>query len=463
MRDYNSFVALLNKTGFVDTDYPINGCFIWLPRGMKYRAYITDSWREAMEDLGFDEYLFPRLGRSENLEVVAENIREFKKIYWVSPDKKDHPLYLTPTGESIVYPVFRRWIRQEADLPLRMFQIGSIFRPHGGGNSIINADESMTLLEGHSAYSNEEEAREQFDEINRTMVLMYERMGFAVLALRRPKYGNNPVFHECMSFEVVLPSHERSFCAGVSYYQGQIYSKPFQIRFHRPDGTSDFTYQNTFGMSVRAMMAELQLHSDQRGLQMMPEFSPEQVVVIPFFDVDGEVDIVGYAKTVAERLPNFRVHVDSEKMRPTKKLGIWRERGVPVRLGVGTENLKKGTVRVLRRDTDDMYDVEIERLPSHLNQVMSEISDSLYERTSRFLGSHTANAYEGRSLNSNLEEGLISRIGWCGEKTCGRNLEREFPGEILGVDKEETEFDTCFVCGEEAKKTAYFAKRCTSP
>lgn len=466
--NYVDFIKLVNKAKIIDTRYPVNGCFIWMPRGIKYRKNVTDIWRDCLTDAGFEEYLFPRMGRKENLDVVANNIKEFYKIYWVSSDKKNYPLYLSPTGETLIYPIFRKWVNDENDLPIRLFQIGSMFRPHECGNVVINADELTTLAEGHSAHASKEEALEQFDKINNTMNRIYEKMGLATLKVKRPKCGNNPVFEDCVSYETFLPSHNRSYCVGVSYYQDQIYSKPFKIKFAKSDGSSDFTYQNTFGLSERSIMAALQIHSDDKGLKMMPELSPEQIVIIPFFDNENREDILKYANEVAQSLKdnNIRVHIDDSKKRPTKKIGTWREMGVPIRIGVGSDQKDKKSIKVLVRDSNKMYDADLETFDEMYSHVMNGISNSLYKQSEDILYSHISNAYNEGTLRQNLESGLISRIGWCRSESCANYLENEFPGEILGtmIDEEaDVNISNCLSCGNNAQDIAYFAKRCSSP
>ncbi len=415
--------------------------------------------------MGFEEYLFPRLGRRENLEIVLKDIKEFSKTYWVSTDKEHHLLYLSPTGETIIYPMFKEWIKNETDLPIKLFQIGSMFRPHKCGNVIINADELTTLLEGHSAHSSEEEAITQFNETTNSMEQIYKKMGLATLKVKRPKYGNNPVFNECVSFEVFLPSHKRSFAVGSSYYQGQIYSKPFGVKFSKSNGLDDFTYQTTFGLSERSMIAELQIHSDVEGLQMMPELSPEQCVILPFFDEGYEKDLTDYVDNISQKLNEIgiRTYIDYSKKKVTKK---WRERGAPVRIGVDINQKSKETLRTMRRTSNELCDISLDTFIETYSQIMSQTANSLYKQSEDILYSHISNAYREGTLRLNLENGQISKVGWCGGESCAKSLEEKFPGEILGTmieDDHDTTISTCLSCGSEAKEIAYFAKRCTSP
>lgn len=465
MRNYRDFLDLLNRADIIDSSYPAGKCYIWKPRGIIYRRYITNLWREILEDAGFKEYLFPRFGIASNIKKVSNEIKDFtKKMYWLSDNSgKELLYYLNPTGETIIYPVFKNWIKNESILPFKMYQIGSTFRRHKIGNPIINSDEFTTLLDAHVAYSSNENAVKDFQNIQSIMKNIFRRMGLAVLSVERPSFGNNPVFQKCISYETILPTHSRSLAAGVSYYESQIFSKVFKIIFLRNDKSKDFTYQSNFGMSERSMMCELQTHFDKNGLQMMPEFAPEQIVIIPFFGPKNKDLVIDYAKDVQHQLDNFRIILDLSNEYPPRKLVLWRSKGTPIRLGIDENNFKANTVRLIRRIDDAGYDVRRESLSLEITKALKIISSQLYDKSSSYLSSCIIDAESKEQLSTNLIGGKISRFGWCGKLVCMNNLEREFPGEMLGTRNEKINLKKCLYCGKKSMRIAYFSKRCSSP
>jgi len=57
-------------------------------------------------------------------------------------------------------------------------------------------------------------------------------------------------------------------------------------------------------------------------------------------------------------------------------------KGVPVRLGIGARDLAKGVVEVARRDEKTKELVALEGLVEHVEQLLSEIQDNLFNRLS---------------------------------------------------------------------------------
>ena len=52
----------------------------------------------------------------------------------------------------------------------------------------------------------------------------------------------------------------------------------------------------------------------------------------------------------------------------------------------------------------------------------------------------------------------LIRIGWCGEKECGLQLEEELDMTMLGTNREKEDFTgKCQVCGKDTDLPAYFA------
>lgn len=469
--NYKEFTSLLLEAEIIDPRYPIMGCYVWMPYGYKIRKNVLDFFREKMDENGYEEYLFPRLVPEKEIKKVTENIGSFEEgVFWVThAGKKElsERLFLNPTGECGVYPMFEQWVRTENDLPLRAYQIASTFRPHRDSNPMLNGNELTSLMEAHGAHASKEEAWSEFQNVLEFMDTIHERMGIPYIKMKRPVWGNKPVSEVMVSYETYMPAKGRSFNVGVAYHQDQIYSRAFDISFNNRHGDKEHTHQNTFGISERGIAAMLSLHLDDNGLCLMPEFAPHQVVLIPFYkkedDAATKERVVSHAKAVRDMIPDYRSIVDeNSKPHATKKIGMWRKKGIPLRLGIGVDEIETGNVKVLRRDTDRIEEIPIDRLPELTGKYMKEIQRGLYDEARDTLSSHLHDVKTLPEMVDVSDSGDIAKFNWCGEMECGQGIENRITGEILGQSLEEEGTGECISCGNEGN-LSYYGKRCATP
>ncbi len=235
------------------------------------------------------------------MRTITRRVRNFEDgVYWLREQKGDLDVYLNPTGEAAVNFMLSLWVRSGKDLPVRIFQEGNTFRPHSRPLPLVNADQFYNLVEAHSVHATRQACSEELERIKGFMRGLHESLGIPYILVQRPLWGNNPVAESMSSFESYLPFLERSFNVGVVYNQGQIFSRAFGTKF-RAGGKTEYTYQNTFGLSERCLGAMLSLHADEYGICMLPEFAPIQVavaalggdevrkpaLVVPNHDLDG--------------------------------------------------------------------------------------------------------------------------------------------------------------------------------
>lgn len=466
--DFKDFTQTLTRCGIIDGDYPVKGCFVWLPYGFilkeKFFAYIENEIKFE----GYARYQFPRLIHGQAIRQVTKGIADFEDgLFWLrKKDGTNFDLFLNPTGECGVYTMFKKWVRHETDLPLRAYQIGNIFRPHNHPNILLNGDELTNLLEAHSAFSSKKESDNEFLRIVEVLKVIHENFCIPCLVLRRPIQGNKPVCTDMVSFETYLNSKNSSFNVGVLYNQGQIYSKAFDVSFSKQRGGKDNTYQVTFGISERGVAAMLDLHRDEFGLRLLPEFSPTQIVIIPVYGKNGKNGLNNYANKIKKLLEKENsVYVDLSNSNSSKKFALARQQGIPIRIGITAKNIASKTVRVyIRTEEEALDEIPLDSLKKIINESFAKIKNSLNQEAKDFLKSKIHPAKDLDNLGKAVNKGLIAKMYWCGSMQCLNELNAKLPGEMLG-----TQFETdgpvgkCLICGKLSMTPSYYAKRSSSP
>lgn len=467
--DLKDFKNTLLRAHISDNRYPVKGCHVWLPYGYRLKENIFENIEGLVESNGYQKYQFPRLIPGVSMKPVTECIDDFENsLFWLRrKDGTPIDVFLSPTGECAVYTMFKEWINSKRDLPLRIYQRGSIFRYHSNPIAMLNGDERMDLVECHSAFPSKKEAEAEFIRTVETYQEIIDRLGIPVLPLKRPRWGNKPVFVDMVSFETHLPSKKRAFNVAVVYNQDQIFSKPFNVKFSDEDGNRHYTYQITSGISERIVTAMLDFHRDETGIRLLSEFAPEQITVVPVYKGVRNDEVQNYAGKLGEQLgKSYRVNVDTsrENIHPGKKIAASRTRGVPISIGVSHEDIDRRTSRIYVRTRKPPIDCfPIEKLEQEIPAFFKEINQTLRAESEAYLDSqiiYSSHISEARDI---VEENKIARFGFCGKTSCIEHLDRELQGELIGSHIYQKERGVCLSCGEETLDTGFYSKRSDSP
>lgn len=436
---------------------------MWLPDGFQFKKLVFSKLELMMKDAGYEQYEFPRLMPGSSLRKIADTIKDFSQsVFWLKDGDKDTDTFLNPTGESGIYPMLRQWIRFPSDLPLRLFQVGNTFRSHHRPYPLINSDESAPLLEGHGVFETREEVINEFDAVLKILENMHTTLAIPYRTVTRLQWGNNPVSEKNISFESYFPPKNVNLNIGVAYMQDEIFSRIFDIKFEK-GGEVEHTHQLTFGINERALAAMLAIHSDGYGLRFLPEFAPTQVVIIPKPKLHEDRGIKDYTKKIAEKV-KARTYIDDNKNRTIKqKINHWREKGVPVLLAIDSDDIQSHTVSINSRTQNTWDTVPADNIEQTVLEYFNGIEHQIRKDAQSFLEEKIKTVKSYDELVDLVKQNYIVRFDYCGLSECGKKLEQDSVGEILGTSVGEKEQGNCIGCGNKATVVGYFSRRAQSP
>ena len=76
-------------------------------------------------------------------------------------------------------------------------------------------------------------------------------------------------------------------------FLGQNFAKAFDVKFTSKEGKQDYVWATSWGVSTRLMGALIMTHSDDQGLVLPPSLAPNQVVIVPIYKTDEQLEEVG--------------------------------------------------------------------------------------------------------------------------------------------------------------------------
>jgi prolyl-tRNA synthetase len=279
------FRQMLMDAEILDYRYPIKGCGVWLPYGFKIRKHVTQLLRNLHDAKGHDEVQFPILVTETNIRKEATHIKDFEnELFWVTHGGTK-PLELRyalrPTSETAMYPMFELWIRNHSDLPLKLYQIGSVFRYETKTTRpIIRVREVSTFKEAHTCHANLDNTETQIQEAIQIYKDFFDACSISYTISRRPDWDKFPGSLYSIAFDVLMPDG-RTLQSGTVHNLGQNFSKAFNIKFETIEGDHDFVWQTCYGISERSIAALIAVHGDDNGIVLGPKLAPLQIIIIP--------------------------------------------------------------------------------------------------------------------------------------------------------------------------------------
>ena len=184
------FEQVTLHTMVYDYRFPVKGCGVWPGYGFKLRKNVLDIMRNLLDSTGHEECLFPLLIPRSLLEKETEHIRSFEgEVFWVTRgglSELGEKLALRPTSETAVMPMLKLWIKDYKDLPVKLYQIVSVFRYETKAtHPMIRVREVTTFKEGHSAHATYEDAEKHVW----SMVELYKKFFNELVVLKESRKG----------------------------------------------------------------------------------------------------------------------------------------------------------------------------------------------------------------------------------------------------------------------------------
>jgi prolyl-tRNA synthetase len=212
---------------------------------------------------------------------------------------------------------------------------------------------------------------------------------------------------------------------GTSHFLGQNFAKAFNVRFSTIDGNGalDHVWGTSWGVSTRLLGAVVMSHSDDVGLVLPPSIAPAQVVLIPVIKGNKSLNasVNEEEKKVLETIlsiekalirADVRCEVD---VRDGVSLGTaryeWERKGVPIRIEVGSRDLKKGVALVSIRHNLSKSEiplssdrgVEYEEFARNIQHQLGQIQQDMYEAAKQRLVQRTYHVDNYLQMKSILE------------------------------------------------------------
>jgi len=447
--------------------YPVKGMGVWLPYGFQIRRYTIELLRKLLDETGHEEILLPLLIPEPLLKKESEHIAGFEgQVFWVTKgglEDLDVRLALRPTSETALSFMESLWIKSYKQLPKKYYQVVSVFRYETKmTKAMLRVREITSFKEAHTAHETFEDSERQILEAVDIYRKFFDELGIPYLISRRPQWDKFAGAIYTIAFDTLFPDG-KAVQIGTVHNLGQTFSSVFEVRIQKRDGSLDYVWQTSYGVSERVIASLIAIHGDDRGLVLPPNVAPVQVVIIPIPSEQTLIgDIIRYCKEIEEELKKegFRAKLDDrEELRPVDKYFYWELRGVPLRIEIGPKELREGVVTVFRRDLMKRITVLRRGISNTIREYLHDIHRNLREKSWKNFNSKLKVVETVEEAVEVVKTGGIASVPWCGNERCAYEYAKKLQGiEMLGEPFTLTDAESsvnvanmkCAFCGRQA-------------
>ena len=459
----------------------VRGCMVIKPYGYAIWEKMQAQLDKMFKETGHVNAYFPLFIPKSFLSKEAEHVEGFAKECAVvthhrlmtNPDgpgvvvdpsaKLEEELVVRPTSETIIWNTYKNWIKSYRDLPILINQWANVVRWEMRTRLFLRTAEFL-WQEGHTAHSTREEAIEETEK----MVQVYakfarEFMSLPVIVGAKTESERFAGALDTLCIEALMQDG-KALQAGTSHFLGQNFAKAFDVQYQSKEGTLEYVWATSWGVSTRLMGALVMAHSDNNGLVLPPKLAPIHVVMVPIFKTEEENDmIIAKMKEIQESLNKLGISskIDNrDNLRSGFKFAEWELKGVPVRIAIGPRDLANGTVELARRDTLTKSIQPAEGIELYIQKLLDEIQENIYNKAYKFREDNTFIVNDWETFKTKIEEGGFLLCHWDGSAETEERIKEETKATIRCIPHENVieEEGKCVYSGKPSSRRVIFAR-----
>ena len=243
-----------------------------------------------------------------------------------------------------------------------------------------------------------------------------------------------------------------------------LFAKAFGVQFSNKEGTLDYVWGTSWGVSTRLIGGLIMAHSDDDGLILPPKLAPIHVVIVPIFRSIEELNKVSAAVepiVKALRSAGLSVKFDNrDTHKPGFKFAEYELKGVPVRMAIGPRDLDNGTVEIARRDTKEKQVMKAEQVVKEIPKLLEDIQRNMYSRALKFRTEQTTSVETWEDFKKVLDgKGGFLLAHWDGTAETEAIIKDETKATIrcIPLDAPE-ERGQCIYSGKPSSQRVLFAR-----
>ncbi len=459
----------------------VRGCMVIKPYGYAIWEKMRDILDSKFKETGHENAYFPLFIPKSFFSREADHVEGFAKEcavvthyrlkndeetggVIVDPDAKlEEELVIRPTSETIIWNTYKNWIQSYRDLPLLINQWANVVRWEMRTRLFLRTAEFL-WQEGHTAHATKQEALDETQLMIETYADFAENyMAIPVIMGRKTPAERFAGALDTFCIEALMQDG-KALQAGTSHFLGQNFAKAFNVQFTNKEGSLDYVWATSWGVSTRLMGAIVMAHSDDHGLILPPRLAPIQVVIVPIYKGHEQLPAINEnAKRIKKELEAYGISVkydNRDTQKPGWKFAEYELKGVPIRVALGPRDIENKTIEIARRDTLKKEVIKQEGVAKYINELLESIQENIYSKAKDFRDKNTHSVNNWEEFKEILEKkGGFIEAHWDGTEETEQKIKEETKATIRAIPFNiKQEKGTCVYSGKPSEFRVLFAK-----
>lgn len=480
--DYSKWYNELVVKADLAENSGVRGCMVIKPYGYAIWEKMRDELDRMFKETGHQNAYFPIFIPKSYFEAEEKNAEGFAKEcavvthyrlkndpenpgkLIVDPEAKlEEELIVRPTSEAIIWSTYKNWIQSYRDLPILINQWANVVRWEMRTRLFLRTAEFL-WQEGHTAHATKQEAVEETEKMLEVYADFAERF-MAVPVIKGIKTPSERFAgaEETYCIEAMMQDG-KALQAGTSHFLGQNFAEAFDVKFTNKEGKMEHAWATSWGVSTRLMGALIMAHSDDHGLVLPPTLAPIQVVIVPIFKGEEQlnrINEVAFELQAKLKAKGISVKYDNDDQnKPGWKFAEYELKGVPVRIAMGARDLENKTVEIARRDNLTKEVRPLENIENYIEELLKTIQNDIYNKALSFRAENITEVNSYEEFKKVLEEkgGFIS-AHWDGTAEEEEQIKNETKATIRCIPLDaKAEEGVSLISGRPSNRRVIFAK-----
>lgn len=479
-KDYSQWYIDIVKNADLAENSAVRGCMVIKPYGYAIWEKMRDALDKMFKDTGHVNAYFPLFIPKSFFSREADHVEGFAKEcavvthyrlkkdpnggLMVDPDAKlEEELIVRPTSETIIWDTYKNWIQSYRDLPILCNQWANVVRWEMRTRLFLRTAEFL-WQEGHTAHATREEAVIETEKMLNVYADFAEKH-MAMPVIKGVKSPNERFAGALDTYCIeALMQDGKALQAGTSHFLGQNFAKAFDVKFLSKENKLEYVWATSWGVSTRLIGALIMSHSDDNGLVLPPKLAPLQVVIIPIYKDEEQLNAIRTkmepvisalkAKSISVKLD------DDDSRRSGWKFNEYEMKGVPVRIAVGPRDLENNQVEIARRDTLEKQTVSYDNLDQYIETLLEDIQQNIYNKALIYREDNITKADTWEQFVELLDQkgGFIS-AHWDGTPETEDAIKEKTKATIRCIPfNNPQEEGTCILTGKPSNQRVLFAR-----
>ncbi|WP_372744395.1 proline--tRNA ligase [Lutibacter sp.] len=480
--DYSKWYNELVVKADLAENSAVRGCMVIKPYGYAIWEKMQAQLDKMFKETGHENAYFPLFVPKSLFEAEEKNAEGFAKECAVvthyrlqnDPDnpgklrvdptaKLEEELVVRPTSEAIIWNTYKGWIQSYRDLPLLINQWANVVRWEMRTRLFLRTAEFL-WQEGHTAHATKNEAVSEALQMQKVYADFAE--GFMAMPVIKGSKSESERFagaDDTYTIEALMQDG-KALQAGTSHFLGQNFAKAFDVKYTSKEGKQEYVWATSWGVSTRLIGGLIMTHSDDFGLVLPPKLAPIQVVIVPIYKDEKQLEAIServgvFVKELRAKGISVKFD-DRDTFRPGAKFAEYELKGVPIRIAIGNRDLENNTVEVARRDTLEKETVSQDTIVDFVADLLDKIQTNLFNRAIAYRNEHTTEVDTFEEFKNVIEtKGGFVSAHWDGTAETEDKIKELTKATIRCIPlNNKIEEGFCVLTGTKSTQRVLFAK-----